>query len=107
MKLVIAGLVLACAVCDYASAGCDKAYATIGAGYKIEEPTHMQLDGKRVKLYESSPYSARFEAGIVCNENLRFGVAHHSQWADGFPFNDKGEPFKTELFVDYTYYWDI
>lgn len=107
MKLIIAGLVLACAVCNYASAGCDKAYATVGAGYKFDEPTTMKIDGKMIDLHGSNPYTARFEIGIVCNENLRFGVSHHSQWTTGAPFNNKGDPYKTELFIDYTYYWDI
>lgn len=108
MKYIIAiGFLIICA-CDYASADCNKIYATVGTGYKFHESTSF-IDEIGDKYYFEgvSKYSARLELGVVCNENLRFGVSHHSQWADGFPFDKAGEPYKTEFFVDYTYYWDI
>jgi len=104
--IIFIGFLVVCA-CDYASADCDKAYATVGTGYKFDESTKFN-DGERIYYFDSvSKYSARIEIGIVCDENLRFGVSHHSQWSNGFPFNDAAEPYKTEIFIDYTYYWDI
>jgi hypothetical protein len=105
--IIFVGFLVICE-CDYASAGCDKAYATVGAGYKFHESTTFLDDaGERFRFKGVSKYSARIEAGIQCNENIRVGISHHSQWLDGAPFNDRGEPFKTEVFIDYTYYWDI
>lgn len=104
--IIFVGFLVICA-CNYASADCDRLYATLGAGYKFDEQRYAKLNGVNYRYNEISPYSARLELGVQCNENLRFGVSHHSQWATGFPFNDIGEPYKTEIFIDYTFYWDI
>jgi len=89
------------------SASCDTAFAKVGAGYKFRESTMLVLDGVEYDTTDyNSPYSARVEVGIDC-ENISFGVAHHSQWADGYPFNDNAEYAKTEIFIDYKFEWSL
>lgn len=79
-------------------------YVKIGTGYKFDEQTlvHNEYDHSQVFEIENSPYSARFEIGIE-TDKWSVGISHHSQWATGFPFNDTGEYYKTELFVDYKF----
>lgn len=103
--IMFSALVFICA-CDYVSADCNKVYATVGAGYKFQERTKLTIDNVEYDT-DQSPISARIELGMQCNENLRFGVSHRSQWLQGWPVNDKKEYSVTEVFVDYTYYWDI
>jgi hypothetical protein len=103
--IMFIGFLVICA-CDYASADCNKAYATVGAGYKFKESTKITVGGIDYEVDAQSPYSARLELGIECG-NITYGVAHHSQWLTGAPFNDKREYSKTEIFIDYTFYWDI
>lgn len=75
---------------------CTPVYAKVGAGYKFVE--YRYSDFKYV-----SPYSARIEVGVECG-NFSFGIAHHSQWATGWPVNNMKEPNKTEVFIDYKVY---
>ena len=103
--VIFIGFLIVCA-CDYASADCSKAYATVGAGYKFQERTKVTINNIEYDT-DQDPISARIELGIQCNENLRFGVSHRSQWLQGYPINDKKEYSVTEVFVDYTFYWDI
>lgn len=83
----------------------NKTYITIGVGYKFHESRiHYTNQSTGEKYYWNDPYSARIEVGYVLNDNVKFGVSHHSQWATGFPFHgQKNEYYKTELFVDFTF----
>ena len=106
MKYIIAiGFLIICA-CDYASADCNRVYAKVGAGYKFAETTKVTVSGVDYEIDAQSPISARFELGVEC-ERFNFGVAHRSQWLEGAPFNDEREYSVSEVFVEYTYYWDI
>lgn len=89
-----------------AIASCDKVFAKVGAGYKFNEQKEFVYDGVAYDFYNVSPYSARFELGVDC-DNLTYGIAHHSQWATGAPFNNKGEYYKTEIFIDYRVDWEL
>lgn len=87
-------------------AGCSitDPYAKVGIGKKIAE--YQIVDPQRGRL--DDPFTARFEAGYKCftglSENLRCGVAHHSQWFSGIPFNTGVREYhKTELFIDYVW----
>lgn len=95
-------VVMLCGVADYASAECSDIYLKVGAGYKFAENDSVTLQGKDYEVDNSSPISARFEIAKECG-NLTFGVAHHSQWATGAPFNDKKEYQKSEIFIDYKF----
>lgn len=90
-----------------AMARCDEIYIKVGAGYKFEE-TDLLKDERTGRTMDiiSDPYSARIESGVDCG-NVTWGIAHHSQWRTGAPFNDKGELSKTELFIDYKFSWGI
>lgn len=76
-------------------------YYSVGAGYKFDEPTIRFWDDYG-NPRTSHPVSARFELGIDA-ESFKYGVSHHSQWSDGWPFNNRDEIHKTEVFVDYVY----
>lgn len=91
-----------------AKADCDEIYLKVGAGYKFDEQTEIRLQQDNSQIFEiqNSPYSARFETGVECG-NLTWGVSHHSQWATGVPFNETGEYYKTEFFIDYKISWGI
>ena len=80
-----------------------KTYVKIGAGYKFDELTIYMKDGDGNEYKFNDPYSARIEIGYNFTKNIKFGISHHSQWGTGYPFNDKKEPNKTELFIDYTF----
>ena len=80
-----------------------KTYVTIGAGYKIDELTIYMKNSDDSEYKFNDPYSARIEIGYNFTKNVKFGISHHSQWSTGYPFNDKKEPNKTELFIDYTF----
>lgn len=95
-------VVMLCGVADYASAECSDIYLKVGAGYKFAENDSVTLEGKDYEIDNAHPISARFEIAKECG-NLTFGVAHHSQWATGAPFNDKKEWQKSELFIDYKF----
>jgi hypothetical protein len=76
-------------------------YIKIGSGYKLVETDHIvRTTGEKVYFHTGGKISARIEIGKESG-NWTYGVSHHSQWATGFPFNDRDEPQKTELFVDY------
>ena len=80
----------------------NKTYVTIGAGYKFKESQFKYKEnGQTVRF--NDPLSARFEIGYQYNKHIKFGVSHDSQWRTGFPFNNKKEPSKTEVFIDYTF----
>lgn len=76
-------------------------YIKIGTGYKLIEPNHIIMEsGEKVYYDTGSKISARIEIGVE-KGNWSYGLSHHSQWLDGEPFNDKPEPHKTEIFIDY------
>ena len=77
------------------AAAFDGVYGYVGAGYKVAEP-----DFGAVKTGRNP--SARF--GLYGKwGRLKAGIDHHSQWRDGWPFNDRQEYHKTELFIDYEF----
>lgn len=85
---------------------CEQVYAKVGVGYKVDEARHFYRDGERYMQDNLDPYSARLELG--CRQgNWSYGMSHHSQWRTGWPFNDLGEPHKTEFFIDYEWFWDL
>jgi hypothetical protein len=83
-------------------------YVKIGTGYKIDQPKYdtFMINGQEQVFISNygSPLSARFEAGIEKGA-WTVGIAHHSQWFDGWPVNHNDEYYKTELFVDYKFEW--
>lgn len=90
-----------------AKSDCDEIYLKVGSGYKFVETEYIdsRTTGNRIYI-NSDPISARIETGVECG-NLTYGVSHHSQWRTGFPFNDKKEMNKTEIFIDYKFSWSI
>jgi hypothetical protein len=86
------------------SAKCESIYFKAGAGYKFHEMDSIvfyDTEGKPLQTvkFDSEPISARFELAADC-DRVVFGVSHHSQYASGWPANEKGEYFKTEIFID-------
>lgn len=81
----------------------ESAYLKIGSGYKFQEPDLVWTDSKTGKKNKAdNPFSARIEVGMECVwKNVTCGVSHHSQWGQGFPFDNEGEYSKTEVFIDY------
>jgi hypothetical protein len=77
--------------------GCSTTYVKVGAGYKLQESDIDWRDGS-----DNHPVSARVEV-YKKQGALSYGVAHHSQWLQGRPFNDGLEYSKTEVFIDYTF----
>lgn len=76
-------------------------YIKIGSGYKLIETDHIvRTTGEKVYFNTGGKISARIEIGKESG-NWTYGVSHHSQWLQGFPFDDEDELQKTELFVDY------
>jgi hypothetical protein len=91
-----------CGAADFATAECSEVYLKVGAGYKFSENDSVTLNGQDYEIDNAHPISARFEIAKECG-NVSFGVAHHSQWATGAPFNDKKEYQKSELYIDYKF----
>lgn len=102
VSIVMALVIFFCGLTDFASAECSEIYLKVGAGYKFSENDSVTLNGKDYKIDNAHPISARLEMAKECG-NVSFGVAHHSQWATGAPFNGKKEYQKTELFIDYKF----
>lgn len=76
-------------------------YCKVGTGYKFDEVHVNWADGG-----DTARLSARFECGVE-DGAISYGVAHHSQWETGRPFNDRDEYYKTEVFIDYKFtIWD-
>lgn len=76
-------------------------YIKIGTGYKLIETDHIvRTTGEKVYFNTGGKLSARIEIGKE-HGNWSYGISHHSQWLSGFPVNNKDEPQKTELFIDY------
>lgn len=103
--LVILSMVLL-VLARESKADCDEIYLKIGTGYKFDEQDSIVYEGVELYYAQVSPYSARIESGVECG-NLTYGISHHSQWATGFPFNETGEYYKTEFFIDYKISWGI
>lgn len=81
----------------------DKTHVKIGMGYKVHEKKiyYTQPDGTRYLV--DNPISARIEISYQLTKRWTIGYAHHSQWLAGYPFNDKKEYSKDEIFIDYTF----
>lgn len=77
--------------------GCSSTYVKVGTGYKLQESNIDWRDGSN-----NHPVSARVEV-FKQRGQVTYGVAHHSQWLQGEPFNDGLEYSKTEIFIDYTF----
>lgn len=96
---ILSFLILFCIGCESIPDAryCDS-YAKVGAGYIVDQTRIKWNDGKG----DRSPISARFELGCE-RKNTSYGLSHHSQWFEGFPFNNNNEPQKTEVFIDYKF----
>jgi len=78
----------------------DGIYLKVGASYKTHSEAYTNFDGEGYQWKDhSSPIGARFELGAQ-KGNITAGVAHYSQWADGWPVNNDKESARTEIFVD-------
>lgn len=76
-------------------------YIKIGSGYKLIETDHIvRTTGEKVYFNTGGKLSARIEIGKE-HGRWSYGISHHSQWLQGFPFDDKGELQKSEIFIDY------
>ena len=75
-------------------------YAEIGIGYKIAEPNYVTYAGERLDIDFGGNDSALFEVGLEA-KSYSFGLAHDSQYSTGWPFNDRDEYHKTEIFIKY------
>jgi hypothetical protein len=104
--LIIILSILLAFVSSIAKADCNKVYAKVGAGYKFIESTRFTVNNVSYPTDYHSPYSARFELAIDCT-NFTYGIAHHSQWLEGWPVNNHDEYEKTEIFIDFKYEFDI
>ena len=103
-KLIFVGGVLS--VLSAQSLACEQLYARVGAGYKLDEENKFIINGKTYIRRDTDPISARFELG--CRRGRwTVGLSHDSQWGTGWPVNDSGEPYKTEVFIDYEWSWDL
>ncbi len=102
IKMAVVSLIFI--VAFVALSGCSTTpYVKVGAGYKFDEPTmYWTNHDTGVVNKQDDPISARLEVGLE-DGNWTYGVSHHSQWATGYPFNNEGEHYKTEVFIDYTY----
>ena len=79
---------------------CEEIYLKVGASYKTHSEASTYHNGKTYQWADqSSPIGARFELGAQ-KGRISAGVAHYSQWGDGWPFNDADEPSRTEIFFD-------
>lgn len=96
MKKLIKLLILIPVILAFGCAN-KNTYFKVGSGYKFAETEINYYDGSR-----NHPISARFELGIE-EGNLTYGISHDSQWFQGFPFNNKMEYGKSEIFVDYKF----
>lgn len=79
---------------------CDGVYIKVGASYKTHSEAYTHVDGVDYQWKDhSSPIGARFELGA---QKGRFtaGVAHYSQWGNGWPVNNDAESERTEVFID-------
>lgn len=106
MRGIIGLLVVVALLFSGFSSACDRIYLKVGTGYKFDEENTFIIDGQEYKRRHVDPISARIELG--CRQGrLSYGISHHSQWGTGWPIDQKGEPYKTEFFIDYEFSWDI
>ncbi len=105
VTVFLAGLLMSCiAITSYAD--CDKAYAKVGAGYKFAEKYTLDSNQGEIIIDHHSPIAARIELGVDCGK-VTWGVAHYSQWFDGYPFNNRKELVVNEFFIDYKFEWNL
>jgi hypothetical protein len=81
----------------------EKLYIKVGTGYKVMEPSGVYIEGVEYDFDFGHPLTARIEFAYEYSETIQFGIAHHSQWLDGWPVNSYQEYHKTELFIDYKF----
>lgn len=98
----IAMIVIAAAILFSAcqARACDGVYLKVGTSYKTHSEAYTHVDGVDYQWKDhSSPIGARFELGA---QKGRFtaGVAHYSQWGNGWPVNNNAESARTEVFID-------
>jgi len=98
MKKVIALTLLAATLTTGCASTCVN-YVKVGVGYKFDE-AKVYHNGKAL----NDPISARGELGRQC-ASYSYGISHHSQPFSNAPFNNKWEYYKTEFFVDKTFYF--
>ena len=104
MKALLIAVLLLTSIQSFAD--CNKAYFKVGTSYKFMEAEAVTFHGVDQEIRAGSKYGARFELAVDCT-NLTYGIAHHSQWLDGAPFNHNKEYSKTEFFIDYKFEWNI
>jgi len=75
-------------------------YFSIGAGYKVNEPSAVYVNDTQYDYDFGHPLSAQFEIGAEDGSGFSFGYRHRSQWLSGRPFNSKHEYFVDEFFID-------
>lgn len=96
---ILSVLILFCVGCEsIPDAKYCKSYAKVGFGHILDQTKIKWNDQKG----DRSTISARFDLGCEYN-NISYGLSHHSQWFEGFPFNNNDEPQKTEAFIDYKF----
>jgi len=89
----------------FEATACDEIYLKVGASYKTHSEASTHHEGKDYQWKDqSSPIGARFELGKQ-KGNFSYGVAHYSQWGDGWPVNNDAESARTEIFIDYKWSW--
>lgn len=76
-------------------------YAAIGIGYKFSEPKSVVYNGRHLDVDFGGKDSALFEVGYEWSKGLSLGLKHDSQYSTGWPFNDRPEYRKTEVFIRY------
>lgn len=101
--VVILILVAVALLIGNSAEACEGIYLKVGASYKTHSESSTYHNGVTYQWKDqSSPIGARFELGAQ-KGNFTTGVAHYSQWGDGWPFNDSAEPSRTEVYIDYKF----
>lgn len=98
MKYLLIALLVSCVPVH-----ADSVYLKVGVGYKVDE---FQIYLNKEQAWFDDPVTARGELGYR-KGSLSFGVSHDSQYLTGWPFNDRSEYYKTELFLDWQVDWEL
>lgn len=73
-------------------------YVSSSVGYVLHEQ-RVDLDGNGDNS-EIGKISCTFELGLE-TDNISYGIRHNSRCFVNYPFNDKKEYFRDELFIRY------